>query len=233
MVQLIAYGVSVAHGWHQNAVFAFFEPPTGSSRIRSGCSGARAVLGPPAESIHDGWASQAIGGGVRTNSHSVMHHERSCLQPPFTSAVSPPVYGRPSAKFDRCFYLVYDELHTRVLPDDPSSQRALGSHVATTAGRCRRGCGDAGAVQRTAHAVSARCASRVRSASLGLCAGHVSGASHTPTRNAKPCQKSDGSRPPAALGSPHSDQRSDQIRSTYPLRGPGRVQVSDSIPQHC
>ena len=71
------------------------------------------------------------------------------------------------------------------------------------------------------------------SASLGLCAGHVSGASHTPTRNAKPCQTSDGSRPPAALGSPHSDERSDQIRSTYPLRGPGRVQVSDSFTQPC
>ena len=174
-----------------------------------------------------------ICGGQLLSQCSAMHHERDIM---LTTAVYvrclPPVYGRPSAKFDRCFYLVYDELHTRVLPDDPSLLRALGSHVATTAGRCRRGCGDAGAVQRTAHAVSARCASRVRSASLGLCAGHVSGASHTPTRNAKPCQKSDGSRPPAALGSPHSDERSDQIRSTYPLRGPGRVQVSDSVPQH-
>ena len=45
----------------------------------------------------------------------------------------------PSAKFDRGFYLVYDKHHTLVLPDDPGSLRALGSHAAITAGRRRHG----------------------------------------------------------------------------------------------
>ena len=151
----------------------------------------------------------------------------------FTSADSPPCTAPVRQKDDRCFYFVHDVRHTHVQPDSPDELRAPGSSVATTAGRRRRGVATWGGSPRVSKRDTVLRASRALSMRLGLHAGHVGAASHTPTRNAKPYRTSDGSRPPAALGAPHSDERSDKIRPTHPLRDPGRVQVSDSFTQPC
>ena len=131
----------------------------------------------------------------------------------------------PSAKFDRGFYLVYDKHHTLVLPDDPGSLGPLGSRVATTAGRRRRGVPTRGGSPRNNKRDATLRARRARSLSLGPPAGHVGGARHAPTPSSELCRAKDDRRPPLAHWPPHSEERSDQLRTAGPLRGPLRVDV--------
>ena len=145
----------------------------------------------------------------------------------------PPARCRQLPKVDLlCFFSDCIHIH---LPDSghPNELNSLGRHVAATAGRRCRGCGDVGGSPRTASAVQTLCASRVHSVNLGRQTGHVGGTRHTPTRNAELCRASADPRPPSANWPPHSDERSDKIQHTGPLRGPLRVNVSVFSSQYC
>ena len=231
-VRVVKLGVGVASVYTKvcgKTISPFFVPRRQSSVARlpvpEAFSDARVVLAPMRTCRMISVCGRPFG------SLSTPIYAPSCINErnASTSAASPPCTVPVRQKDGRRFYFVHDLRHTHVQPDSPDELRAPGSSVATTAGRRRRGVATWGGSPRVSKRDTVLRASRALSMRLGLHAEHVGAASHTPTRNAKPYRTSDGSRPPAALGAPHSDERSDKIRPTHPLRGPDRVQVSDSI----
>ena len=200
------------------AAKAIFRSKIASSR---GISDARVVLAPMRTCRMISVCGRPFG------SVSTPIYAPSCINErnASTSAASPPCTAPVRQKDDWRFYFVHDLRHPHAQPDSPDELRAPGSSVATTAGRRRRGVATWGGSPRVSKRDTVLRASRALSMRLGLHAGHVGAASHTPTRNAKPYRMSDGSRPPAALGAPHSDERSDQLGNARLLRGPGRIEV--------
>ena len=153
-------------------------------------------------------------------------HQDGCPQWRFLSAVSTLrvvavcTKSRPTFLYRHCVHVPSPR------SDHPGALSSLGSCVATTTGRRRRGVATWGVQSAGQQARTRRRASRALSASLGPPVEHVGGESHTPTAKHRAVSSKCRSASSLAHWPPHSEGRSDHIGRVGTLRSPSRVEVS-------